>query len=479
MSEFDGDSAPSVLALGARMGGSLMAFLESDDIVPGSAPSYQTCKTIYTYHPLGAKIAEEPIKRAMSKARTITVGNAPDKVVEAFEATWKKLGCARLVKNTHAISRVYGIGALAVLADGVPADQPLPMDRLHELELSFNVLDPLNTAGSLVMSQDPNSPKFLKPTGVSVSGKAYHPSRTAVLMNEQPIYIEWTSSAYGFVGRSVYQRALYPLKTYVQTMITDQAVTEKAALLVMKLKAPGSMIDKISRGFYGMKRQMLKGSKTGNVLSIGDTEGVESINFTNLKDAAEFARTNCIKNIATAAPMPATMISQETLQEGFGEGTEDAEKEKIYIEGIREEVEPVFSFLDPIVMRQAWTPEWYEGIQREFRDEYGDVSFEQAFVQFKNDFKAQWPNVREESDAEKAKTDDVVTKAAIAAYEVLSPKMDPENAARMAKWLEKVFLSRPTFENLPMDIDEEALESYVPPEPVKGPDEPVVESSHE
>lgn len=463
------------------MGTSLMGLLDCDEIVPGTAPSYQVCKTIYAYHPLGAKIAEEPIKRALSQERKIKIGSAPERCIEAFKKKWKTLGGVggdQLIRNTHALSRVYGIAALASLAEGVSADQALPVERISELDLSFNVLDPLNTAGSLVMNQDPNSPKFLKPTGVSVAGRPYHASRTVVLMNEQPIYIEWTSSAYGFVGRSVYQRALFPLKTYVQTMITNQAVSEKAALLVMKLKQPGSIVDKVTRAFYSIKRTVLKGAKTGNVLSIGTDEGVESINFTNLKDAAEFARTNCIKDIATAAPMPATMISQETLQEGFGEGTEDAKKEAVYIQSIREEVAPLYGFLDPIVMRQAWTEEFYESIQREFPDEYGDVPYETAFMSWKNDFTMEWPNLLVEPDSERIKSDDVVTKAAIALYEVLSPQLDPQNKALAAGWLADQFNGREAFKVSPLLLDLDALAAYEPPVPEAEP-KPEVESSHE
>jgi hypothetical protein len=481
MSEFDGDSAPSVLALGARMGSSLMNFLMCDDLVPGSSPSYEVCKTIYAYHPLGAKIAEEPIKRAQSQARLIKIGTAPDRCIEAFQKKWEALGGVGadiLIRNTHSLSRVYGISALALVSKDIPPNEPVPFDRLHEIEIGFNVLDPLNTSGSLVMDQDPNSPTFLKPRAVAVAGRAYHNSRIVVQMNGQPIYIEWTSSAFGFVGRSVYQCALFPLKTYIQTMITDQAVAEKVALLIMKLKSPGSIVDKITRGFYNVKRSILKGAKTGNVISIGDEESVESLNFTNVKEAGEFARTNCIKNIATAAPMPASMIDQETFASGLAEGTEDAKKEAVYIQGIRKEVEPVYRFLDTIVMHQAWTPEFYASIQREFPEEYGDVPYETAFTQWKNAFKAEWPNLLEEPDSEKAKTDDVVTKAAIAAYQVLREDMDPVNKARLAKWVEEIFQSRPTFANSPMQIDEEAMATYEPPVPDKT-SEPVVESSHE
>ena len=481
MSEFDSDSAPSILTLGATLGNPLYQFLASEAIVPGASTSYELCKTIYAYHPLGAKIAEEPIKRAQSQQREIKIGAAPERCAEAFQKTWDALGMVgadALIRNTHTLSRVYGIASLAVLAEGTEPKDALPFARLHELKLSFNVLDPLNTAGSLVMNQDPNSPDFLKPSGVAVAGRAYHPSRTAVLMNEQPIYIEWSSSAFGFVGRSVYQRALYPLKTYVQTMITDQAVTEKAAALVMKLKSPGAILDKVTRAFYAVKRSLTKGARTGNVISIGIDEDIASINYTNLKDAAEFARTNCIKNIATAAPMPATMLNQETLTEGFGEGTEDAKREAAYIDGIRKEVAPLYRFLDVIVMHQAWTPDFYESIQREFPKEYGKVPYETAFTAWKNSFKAEWPNLLQEPDSEKAKTDDVVTKAAIALYEVLAPTLDPINRAKLAMWVADVFNGRATFESVPLELDEELLAEYEPPVPTTEP-KPDVESSHE
>lgn len=482
MSDFDDNSEHSALRVSSSMSPALMSLLVCDDIVPGSSPSYQTCKTIYAYHPLGAKMAEAPMKLAQTQPRTIKITGAPEEeLIEAFQKKWDTLGglgADALIRNTHTLGRVYGISALAVMCDKVPSGEAIPLDKLHELDISFNVLDPLNTAGSLVLDQDPNKTTFLKPRGISVAGRPYHASRAFIFMNEQPIYIEWTSSAYGFVGRSVYQRALYPLKSYVQTMITDQMVTEKAGLLVMKMKSPGSVIDKLARTFGSVKRQMLKGAKTSNVMSIGVEESIESIDLKNLKDAAEFARNNILKNIATAADEPASLINQETLAEGFGEGSEDAKRIATFVDGIRKEAGPLYRFVDNIVMHQAWTPDFYASIQRKYPDEYGKIPFETAFYAWKNAFKPEWPNLLVEPDSEKVKTDDVVTKAAIAAFEVLSPQMDPENKARLACWLQDVFNSRETFAATPMEIDEQAMAEYEPPAPMAEP-KPVAESSHE
>jgi hypothetical protein len=478
MSEFDGDNGWAAVGLSSGLSTQLMRMLTSDDIVPGSAPSYEVCKTIYVYHPLGAKMAEAPIKMAQTKPRKLTVEGGPEeRLVEAFEREWKALGADRYIRNTHALSRVYGIASCVAIAEGIEPNEPIPLDKLHELDLTFNVVDPLNTAGSLVLEQDPNKPGFLKPGDISIAGKPYHPSRACVMLNEQPVYIEWTNSAYGFVGRSVYQRALFPLKSFIQSMITDQAVTEKAGLLVMKLDSPGSIIDRVAQAFYALKREHLKGAKTGNVLSIGTQEDVASLNFQNLEGAASFARNNILKNIATAADMPAVLLNQETFAEGFGEGTEDAKKVAGYIDWIRAEVEPLYSFFDDFVMRRAWNPEWYKSIQSEFPEEYGSKSYDEAFYSWKNAFKASWQNLLEEPDSEKVKTDDVVTKAAVSLFEVLSPKMPQEEVARLAGWVADVFNSRETFKGTPLYLDEEAISSYEPAQMMDEP-RPEVESSH-
>lgn len=481
MSGIDDNSGQAALGIQNPVPSPLMDLLACDDIVPGAAPSYSICKTIYAYHPLGAKMAEAPIKRAQSQQRELTIPGAPEEeLVEAFQNEWDKLGevgADTLIRNVHSLSRVYGISAVAVMCDDIPPSEPIPLEDLHKLSLSFNILDPLNTAGSLVLEQDPSKGNFLKPSTIAVAGQAYHPSRAAIVMNEQPVYIEWTNSAFGYVGRSVYQRALYPLKSYILSMITDNQVVEKAGLLVAKMKTPGAVVDQRTRNFFGFKRQQIKGARTGNVLQMGVDEALESVDLKNLKEPAEFARNNILKNIATAADMPAMLINQETLAEGFGEGSEDAKEIAGFVSGIRKEAAPIYRFFDNIVMHRAWNPAWYESLQRKY-PELADTPYETAFYDWKNAFKATWPNLLVEPDSEKVKTDDVVTKAAIAAFEVLAPTLDPENKARLAAWVGSVFNSRETFASTPMDIDEEAMAEYVPPAPEVEP-KPEVESSHE
>src|ERR1700744_3082020 len=136
-------------------GTALMELMNSEDLQPGAAPSYQTCKTIYSYHPLGMKMADSPIKMAQSKPRRISVPSGPEeRVREQFEREWKAMGCNAIIRNVGRLSRVYGIASLAVITVGKDPGTPLNLDTVGTDTLAINVLDPLNTAGSFLLVQD-------------------------------------------------------------------------------------------------------------------------------------------------------------------------------------------------------------------------------------------------------------------------------------------------------------------------------------
>ena len=49
------------------LGGNLTQILEANDIGPGSQAGYDLCKTLWTFHPLGGKLVEKPVRLALSK----------------------------------------------------------------------------------------------------------------------------------------------------------------------------------------------------------------------------------------------------------------------------------------------------------------------------------------------------------------------------------------------------------------------------
>lgn len=449
---------------GAALGDDLMSILMADTIEPGTEPSYNLCRALYVSHPLGAKMAELPIQIAQSQEREIAVQNGPEEIVrDAFLKSWKALNCDTHIFNVMRLARVFGIASVAMVSDGTPPDRPLDYKALPDERFAFNVLDPLNTAGSLVLNQDPNSLDFQKPDAIRVMGKLYHPSRTVTMLNESPVYLVYTTSAYGYVGRSVYQRVLYPLKSFVRTMIADEFVALKAGVLVAKQKAAGSIIDNVMGVMAGIKRAFVKEAQTFNVLSIGTEEEIESLNLQNLDGALKQSRQNIIENIASGTPMPAKLLTQESFALGFGEGSEDAKQIAQYVDRIRIQAEPLYGYFTNICQYHAWNPRFYETVVARFPD-YKSKGYAQAFYEWRNSFEAKWPSLLKEPDSELIKVDDVKLKAIIAVVEIAMPALDPENRATLLAWLADCINEQKLLFASPLELDFDALMDYQPPQ---------------
>jgi len=458
---------------GSVLGSSLQDLLMAPDIEPGDDASYQICKALYTYHPMGAKLADFPLQMAQSKPRKILVPDGPEDVlVEAFEEEWRKIGADIQILNVASLARVYGVASIAMMVKDLEADQPVDYEKLWDADISFNAFDPLNTAGSLVLSQEPNNMDFLKVKGISVQGQAYNRSRTVTLLNERPMYIDYTTSAFGYVGRSIYQRALYQLKSFIRTMITDDMIATKAGVIVAKMQQQSSAIDNMMSLFQGQKRDLLKDAQVGNVLSISTEEEIQSLDLKNMDAPYQLARKNIIENIATASGTPAKLLLSETFAEGFGEGTEDAKHIADFINGIREWMEPLYAFFDKIVRHRAWNEEFYKTIQERFPKEYGKVEYKAAFYKWSNSFKPQWPSLLDEPESEKAQIDKVRLEAITGMLEVLLPQMDPENKAVLIEWAQDNFNALKNLFDSPLVLDMDALKNFTPPEAEAPPGEP-------
>lgn len=446
---------------GSTTGTAFQNILMADDIQPGAEPSYQACKAIYLYHPLGSKMVEAPVTIAMSKRRKISVPSSPESLaVDAFNKAWDRLRCDAYIATTTHTKRIYGISGIIYGAKAVSTDRPIDPNTLHTLDLYFNVIDPLNAAGSWVLNQDPNAPDFQKPTAIRVAGKTYHPSRGCVVMNEAPIYIAYTNSGFGFVGRSVYQRALFPLKSYIQTMITNDLVITKAGIIVAKLKAAGSVIDNFMKKAAGIKRNILKEAKQGTVINIDLDESIESLDLSHTETAMTTARTNIIEDIASSENMPPKLLLANGYASILANGTEDFKSTMQYIDSIRADMKPLYDFFDEIVMHVAWSPEFYETVQNAFPEEYGKIGYKQAFYRWKNEFSAEWPSLQEEPESDRADADKVKLDAIISVIEKLLPNLDPENKSRLIAWAANNINDNKTMFTNPLDFDEMALAEY-------------------
>ncbi|MCT2785264.1 DUF1073 domain-containing protein [Klebsiella aerogenes] len=446
----------------------LITLLDSDDIQPGMSAGYQTCKTIYLFHPLGGKMVDRPIKMAMNESRTVHISQAygiEQRLRDAFEREWKALGADKHIANAARISRIYGVSAIAMLVDNQEPSSAVDYRTLYKHNVTFNILDPLNTAGSIVLNQDPNAQDFQKVDGIRVAGKPYHKSRCVVQQNEDPIYLAYNSAAFGFTGRSVYQRALFPLKSFIQTMRTDDMVSVKGGLLVTKIQGPSSVVNNMMQKLSGIKRMMLKRGKTGEVLQIGANDSIESIDLSNLEKPLDSSRNHILENIAAAADMPAIILNSETFAQGFGEGTEDARSVAVYIDNIREWLEPLYDYFIRICQYRAWSIEFFNSLRADFPELKNTYSL--YFSSWINNFEYRWPSSMKEPESEKVKVDEIRFKAIVSMLEVLLPQVntDDENRALLIEWAQTNANANESLFPQRLDLDIDSLKDNRPQQP--------------
>ncbi|MGA6477894.1 anti-CBASS protein Acb1 family protein [Klebsiella sp. K822] len=446
----------------------LLTLLDSDDIQPGMSAGYQTCKTIYLFHPLGGKMVDRPIKMAMNESRTVHISQAygiEQRLRDAFEREWKALGADKHIANAARISRIYGVSAIAMLVDNQEPSTAVDYRTLYKHNVTFNILDPLNTAGSIVLNQDPNAQDFQKVDGIRVAGKPYHKSRCVVQQNEDPIYLAYNSAAFGFTGRSVYQRALFPLKSFIQTMRTDDMVSVKGGLLVTKIQGPSSVVNNMMQKLSGIKRMMLKRGKTGEVLQIGANDSIESIDLSNLEKPLDSSRNHILENIAAAADMPAIILNSETFAQGFGEGTEDARSVAVYIDNIREWLEPLYDYFIRICQYRAWSIEFFNSLRADFPELKNTYSL--YFSSWINNFEYRWPSSLKEPESEKVKVDEIRFKAIVSMLEVLLPQVntDDENRALLIEWAQTNANANESLFPQRLDLDIDSLKANRPQQP--------------
>ncbi|OZU57558.1 anti-CBASS protein Acb1 family protein [Salmonella enterica] len=452
------------IEISVNLSSSLMRILEAEEIQPGTDIGYELCKLLWQYHPLGGKLVEKPILMAMCKPRQYNVETDPDeRVVRRFQEVWERMKVNEKIKNLFFLSRCYGAAAIGVGTDSVSCKEPLPTFGLTEDDVYINAWDPLNASGSMVTDQNPNSPFFQEANKtLKIGGKNWHPSRTLKIFNGTPIYLEYQNSTYGFTGRSVFQRILYSLKSYINTMEASDLVSQKAGVLVAKVAHGGSKLDGIMAAATRRKREAVKEAQNKGVLSIGKDEDVTSLNLQNIDGALNAARDNIIADIAAGSDVPAIIIKEEAFSNGFGEGKEDSKAISQYIDGVRQQIEPVMDYFERLVQYIAWNEEFYQSLKNDYPDIITD-DYKTTFYQWRREFTATWQELVEESPDQRRESDSKVIQQAAGLYAVVVPQLDPENRAAVTEWLASLVNSTQTYGEAPLIIDVDALANYEPP----------------
>ncbi|MGL5386645.1 MAG: anti-CBASS protein Acb1 family protein [Serratia sp. (in: enterobacteria)] len=446
------------------VGSELSRLLQCANITPGDQASYEMCKIIWAEHPLGGKLVEKPITMALFKPRINNVDDDPDdKIVKAFEDAWLALGVTEKIRNLFFLVRCYGAAAIGVGTINEKSEDPLGGFGLSADNIFINVWDPLNAAGSMVTDQQPNSPDFQRPDDtLNISGQKWHPSRTMKIFNGAPIYLGYQRSAFGYTGRSVFQRALYPLQSFINTMVTDNLVSKKAGVIIAKVQQNSSVISNLMGIANIARRKDIKDAENEGVLSIGQSDSIESMDLQNIDKAMTTARDNIISNIAAASDTPSFLMKDEAFANGFGDGKEDSKAIAQYIDSVRQTIEPVILFFERIVQYIAWSEDFFNALKAS-NPEIISGEYQETFLSWRRSFRSKWPELMEKSPEEKQDADSKLIVRAIKYVSAMAPLVDPINRTKLIEWSNETINTTYVAKNNPIVFDYEYLQENAPP----------------
>lgn len=342
------------------------------EILDAQTLDHNTARQIQMSHPLASRLCRYGISMAISTGFKYHFPNAPQEAIDRFVKAQNDFSVDNKIVQLHMLKKVYGVASLVVGQIGKDTITPLDYRALSEgsdNKLFFNVLEPLITAGSLVGSLDPNSSKFLNPTIVTANGRRYHSSRCFVAQNEeeQAEWLEYQSTGYGFLARSVFYRSFPLLKQYLRLKIAEVKLATKLAVLVIKTENTGNVLDRFMEKINIIKKAKVTNANVFEDLIIGREDDVKSMDLKDAQGMLEELRKNCLIDIATSAGnMPASLLRNESLAAGSGDGTHDKEKEDLYFIETQKSMKESYAFVDDIVMRAVWTRgfvEWLKATQ--------------------------------------------------------------------------------------------------------------------
>lgn len=411
-------------------------------ILEATKLTHDIAKLIYKSHPLANRLCRYPISMAISRGFEFKIPNAPQEAIDEFTNGLNEFQLDTRIVQLHTLKKVFGVSSVIAGQSGRDTGDYLDFDLMansDKNDIYFNVLEPLITAGSIVSSLDPNSGKFLNPTRVSAQGKYYHSSRCRVTQNEeeQADWLDYEATGFGFLARSAFYRAFPLLQIFLLIKLAEIKLTHKLGVLVIHHENPGNAITQQMEGVNLLKRAMIKMADVNNDILMGREDAVEAINLTNAQEVLTTLRDACLTDIATAAGnMPASLLRNESLAQGNGDGTHDKEKEDLYFVETQKSLAATYKWADEIVQRAVWTREFVARVQ-ENHSELQGKSYGYIIRLWQSGYERVFNPPSVPSEQEKAQTATTIVKAMadfVAAINSAA-KLGQENSSRVAMWM--------------------------------------------
>ena len=325
------------------------------------------------YHPLMLAITGKPFLDALSRGFEYVFDDAPPEAKERFAKVADS--ATQPVIRVFKLALSYGAAGIGIVVSGEDASKPIDtgwFSQNLENGFSFNTFDSLVTAGSFITDLDPNSTEFQKVIDFSVRGKRYHFSRCKAVFNplEDPNYLQYESSAYGFVSASILKRALPALQQYLRLRIAETLLTKKVASFVIKQDVKQSVYEKISETINSFKRSKVEDLTGGDAITIGIDDSIESFDLANSSQTINALDELNMNSLASSTGWQASYLKHSMLSTGFADGSNDAAQIDKMLYSVQRFTKELFEWIDDILFYIAWTDGFIDEIANQSPDLY-------------------------------------------------------------------------------------------------------------
>ena len=412
------------------------------DIDRNGRLEYTECARLYRYWPLGRRLAERIVSKAFSVEREISFGyGVPHEIIEEFKRVSKETAQDDAIKQAAILARIYGQAVLYAASDKEKLYEPLTNKKAQNGRLKFKAGDPL--AIQVTVNQNPQLLNFLYPERVEIGGSEISPQRATVLMNGIPMYLQYSGSSYSYGGRSVYENQLPIIRAWAQTLRSMGRISDRASgiyAFFSRFKKGGLEVNSAQKSLELIKTL----SDTGGV-AMGADDRVEVPTTSGIGDLESLMQ-RIEREVVTASDTPLSVLLDERLANGFGNGTEDFKTIIQDIDAYRNQyLRPLYEFSDIFVMWRAFTKPFLQKIIAE-NPKYQGYTPTSLRMELINNFSFEFGNLYPASRKEEAETKSLLLDVAAKAVSVGVTSSDIETFLNDEKVMGKdVTVTSPIF----------------------------------
>lgn len=365
--------------------------------------SYEECREIYRFWPLGKRVVSALPNFAMSAGREFSIKDAPPEVAEEIKKTAEQMDLEGTVNKASVYARIYGLSFIFVSTPEDTPDKPLTYKDIQQ-GFNFNVLDPLAMGGNIAIDINPLSYNFNKPLGYTIKGHKVNSKRIFACYNDIPLYYQWNKSSFSWSGPSIYQNMTLLIRSWNRAIIAIQRISTKAASIIVKSKdivyQTGVNIQAINKNL-----RLIRDMENDGIADIKVGEDVEFFHLTGITEIDTIIEKIQSGLMMSLNDTPSSILLDRNIAQSMSDGDNDMKAIIIAVDRFRKgTLTPIYEFVDKFLLYKTFTPQFIKQMKQKYPDLYANMGENEILAHWMENYTFEYNNIYPLSKNEEADT---------------------------------------------------------------------------